>query len=82
MPMMNVRKMRVAMSNRDVLMYVAMGRTCGYVFVVIMLVMCIVAMTVRVLHRLMLMIMAMSLSQVQPNARDHEQCSYPKGHRH
>ena len=82
MPMMNVRKMRVVMSNRDVLMCVAMGRTCGYVFVVVMLVMWIVAMTVRVLHRLMLMIMAMLLSQVQPNARDHEQCSYPKGHRH
>lgn len=80
--MVNIRKMRMAMTDHVMLMGMTMGGVPGDFFIMFMLMMFVVGMPMGVLQRLMQMDMLMALGQVQPDAKHHERRRDPEQHRH
>lgn len=72
MPMMHIRKMRMAVPQRTVHMHMAVGFRRIPLKPVLMLVVFIMYMPMPVFRRVMLMIMGMPFRQVQPNAHGHQ----------
>lgn len=78
MPMVNIRKMRVAVPKRGMMMRmrVRLGAVPGKIMRVRM--MLIVYMIMRVIHRPMQVIVAVVFRQVQPHAQRHQRGGNPK----
>lgn len=80
--MVNIRKMRVIMANREMQMRMTVWLVHTPPLGMLMLMMLIVRMAVRVFLGQMLMGMAMLLGEMQPNAEQHKRCRQPEQRRH
>lgn len=80
--MMNIRKMRMVMPNRQMLMCMTVRNAGRLIPDVLMLMMLVMNMTMGVLQRLVLMGVVMRLGQVQPHADYHERRGQPEQPRH
>ena len=81
-PMMHIRKMRMAVPQRTVHMHMAVGLSRIPLKPMLMLVMFIMHMPMSVLHGLMLMIMGMPFRQVQPHTHGHQRRCNPESQCH
>ena len=74
MPVVRIRVMRMAMGHRSVRVFVRMGLLAVPWKIMLMLMMQIMAMSVRVSERFMCVLVLVPLGQMQPDATRH-QCS-------
>ena len=82
MPMMNIRKVRVTMIDRQMYMRMAVGLIPRHLFDMCVLMMFIMMVTVGVLYQPMVMLVRVQLSQMQPHPHRHECSSQPERERH
>lgn len=71
MAMMDIREVRVRVSNRQMHVWMGMRLVARIRKVVFMLMMLVVAVPMRVLEALMRMLVLMPLSDMEPNAKRH-----------
>src|SRR5256885_7999644 len=81
MPMMNVRVVRMPVSQHLVRMGMDMRVFAAPFSAMAMLMVLIMSVAVRMHDRLMRVLMLMTLSQVKPNADAHEHCRRPEQRR-
>ena len=72
MPMMHIRKMRMAMPHHTMNMHMTMGHLRIPLKTMLMLMMFIMHMPMPVFRGLMQVLMGVPLSQVQPHAHSHQ----------
>ena len=78
MPMVDIRKMRVAVRKRCMMMKMSVRLGAIPRKVVCVRMMFVVHMIMHVIHRLVQMFMPVAFRQVQPNAKRHQCCGNPE----
>lgn len=78
MTVMDVGEMRMRVRDGQMDMRMGMRLVAGILEVVLMLMMFVVAMSMRVFEQLVRMLVLMSLAYMQPYAKRHQYCSTPE----